>query len=655
MRLPQTVGVYRLVERLGSGSFGTVYRAEVVGALGFSQDVAVKVLDPARAIARPDMVASLADEAAMLSRLQHPNIVQVRGLEKIEHDFLGTTYAMVMELVRGIPLRRLIDAAVERGHVIPAQASLLLLSEAAEALQYAHAMRGADGRPMNFVHRDMKPGNVLVTKDGRTKNLDFGIAFAAERKVTSTAAGMTKGTVLYMSPEQVRGLALTGKSDIYSLGLVLFEMLTGELFIPLPEGGLADIAGILEAVARVGWYDRVDLFRAKLRAPAPEGHGLSDTHAEFLEILLAAMLQPDPDQRADATRLVEMLEEFDTAWRLKRGRGMLKEFVRAEYGAFGEGPAFQGPVDGEALDEELIISGQASLEPPKTITGDGRLPGGPPKPVSPTRLVPAQSDEASQSPGPTTPAPPLPPEEHPVRKVPWVLAVGIVLLVFVLFLVTRGDEPEPAEVMPSLAPATTDATPEPTPEVPDDVLDDDGLVGDGGSAEGDDSSTLEDDGREGDKDEPSAVAAARPASWGPQRTSRPKPSPTEAEPTEESTPARVAATLRTDERARVWLVHDPPRFVVPGATLALSVMLDVREGGELCEPWAILAPKSRRKYRRYPMKQRGADRWETTIDIPYDDHWAQGLRYFMECCWEDDCSVRWRGPGAPYFLDAPDF
>ena len=208
MRLPQTVGVYRLVERLGSGSFGTVYRAEVVGALGFSQDVAVKVLDPARAIERPDMVASLADEAALLSRLQHPNIVQVRGLEKIEHDFLGTTYAMVMELVRGIPLRRLIDAAVERGHVIPAQASLLLLSEAAEALQYAHAMRGADGRPMNFVHRDMKPGNVLVTKDGRTKILDFGIAFAAERKVTSTAAGMTKGTVLYMSPEQVRGLAL---------------------------------------------------------------------------------------------------------------------------------------------------------------------------------------------------------------------------------------------------------------------------------------------------------------------------------------------------------------------------------------------------------------------------------------------------------------
>ena len=655
MRLPQTVGVYRLVERLGSGSFGTVYRAEVVGALGFSQDVAVKVLDPARAIERPDMVASLADEAALLSRLQHPNIVQVRGLEKIEHDFLGTTYAMVMELVRGIPLRRLIDVAIERGHVLPVQSSLLLLSETAEALQYAHAMRGADGRPMNFVHRDMKPGNVLVTKDGRTKILDFGIAFAAERKVTSTAAGMTKGTVLYMSPEQVRGLALTGKSDIYSLGLVLFEMLTGELFIPLPEGGLADIAGILEAVSRVGWYDRVDLFRAKLRAPAPEGHGLSDTHAEFLEILLAAMLQPDPDQRADATRLVEMLEEFETAWRLKRGRGMLKELVRAEYGTFGEGPAVQGLAGSEASDEELISSGQASLEPPKAITTDGRLPGGPPKPVASTRIVPAQSDVTSQGLGPTTSAPPRPPEK-PRRKVPWVVAVGIVLLLLVLFLATRGEEPEPADVLPPLTPATTDATPEPTPEAPGDAPDDDGLVGEDGSAGGDSGSAPEGAGLQGDKDEPPTVAAASPASRRPSGALRPKPTPKETEPPPEvAPPADVEAGPRNGKRARVWLVHDPPRFVVPGAPLTLAVTLDARGGGELCEPRAVLAPKSRRKYRRYRMRQRGADRWEATIDIPYDDQWAQGVRYFMECCWEEDCPVRWRGPGAPYNLDAPDF
>ena len=648
MRLPQTVGDYRLVERLGSGSFGTVYRAEVVGALGFSQDVAVKVLDPARAIERPDMVASLADEAALLSRLQHPYIVQVRGLEKIEHDFLGTTYAMVMELVRGIPLRRLIDAAMEREHVLPVQASLLLLSEAAEALQYAHDMRGADGRPMNFVHRDMKPGNVLVTRDGRTKILDFGIAFATERNVTSTAAGMTKGTVLYMSPEQVRGLALTGKSDIYSLGLVLFEMLTGELFIPLPEGGLADIAGILEAVSKVGWYDRIDLFKAKLRAPAPEGHGLSDAHAEFLEILLAAMLQPDPDQRADATRLVEMLEDFDTAWRLKRGRGMLKELVQAEYGTFDEGPAFKGSVDGESSNEELIRSGQASLEPPKTSAG--RLPGGPPKPVAPTRIVPAQSDGPSQVPGPAAPTPSRSPEEHPRRKVPWVVGVGIVLFLIVLFLATRGDEPEPADVLPPLIPALTDAMPEPTPEASDDAPDDDELVSDGGSA-------LQDDGLERDRDEtPAVAAAARSASWPPRRTLRAKGTSKVREPTpEEPTPVLVKPTPRTGKRARVWLVHDPPRFVVPGAPFTLSVTLDTKGGGDLCEPWAILAPKSRRKYRRYPMKQRDADRWETTVDIPYDDQWAQGLRYFMECCWEDDCPVRWRGPGAPYLLDTPDF
>ena len=118
---------------------------------------------------------------------------------------------------------------------------------------------------------------------------------------------------------------------------------------------------------------------------------------------------------------------------------------------------------------------------------------------------------------------------------------------------------------------------------------------------------------------------------------------------------RRARARKKWKRARVWLVHDPPRFVVPGAPLTLAVMLDARGGGELCEPWAILAPKSRRKYRRYRMRERDADRWEATIDIPYDDQWAQGVRYFMECCWEEDCPVRWRGPGAPYNLDAPDF
>ncbi len=655
MRLPQTVGSYRLVERLGAGSFGSVYRAEVLGALGFSQDVAVKILDPARAIERPDLIASLADEAVLLSRLQHPNIVQVRGLERIEHDFLGTTYAMVMELVRGIPLRRLIDAAGERGDLIPVQASLLLLSEAADALAYAHDMQDGDGASVGFVHRDMKPGNVLVTREGRLKILDFGIALAADRQVHSTAAGMTKGTVLYMSPEQVRGLPLDGRSDVYSLGLMVFELLTGELFIPLPDGGLADLAGILAAVADVTWADRVPRLREALRAEAPAGHGLSEEQALALERMLEEMLRLQPLERADAPRVVELLDELGRSWQIKRGRRDLRDLVRAEYETYDEVPALRA----EAADLAL-----GDPDP----TRDGRVPGGPPRPVEQTRILPAPSPVAEQrpptpSPAPTVSAPRVPrPRRGPSSRALFALA-GVLLLVIGVVLLPDDDV------------QTADGLPPLTAPLPRRTADGDlasGLVLDRGSEEdeaGDPDGDPDDDPEE---DEASDVAAqadpdpggatsvrrrgARTSGTPPARPTRraarpdPTPSPqvTDPEPMEE-TPAPPGG------RPQVQLIHDPPRFVVLGAPLVLSAMVERVGAGEMCAPRVILAPQSKRKYRRYPMSPAGPDRYAATIDIPYDTQWAEGVRYFMECCWGSECEVRWRGPSAPHLLQPPEF
>ena len=647
MRLPQSVGGYRLIELIGSGSFGTVYRAEVDGAMGFTQDVALKLLDPARAGDQPELIASLADEAALLSRIQHPNIVQVRGFERIEHDFLGTTYAMVMELVKGLPLRRLIDAANERATRFPIHACLLVLAEAAEALQYAHEMPTNDGREMGLVHRDMKPANMLVTKYGRLKILDFGIAWAADRKVSATATGMTKGTVLYMSPEQIRGLPLDGRSDMYSLGLIFFEMLTGEYFVPEPEGGLADMAGMLRMVAETTWHGRIERLREVLRAEAPEGHGLGEEQAVFIEKLLGEMLQVDPEERADAARLVALLDELAAAWRIKQGRAFLKELVLAEYQTYERIPVVR---DGPSTTLKPV-SAEEPVAPPA-----GRRSGGS-EPVAETRLV-----ESSASVAEALTSASIAPAERPadptvdMRLVALVVASLLLLAVAIALVLPTGgpamtSAPDGTVLAPMTPSPSLPSVDEPAPE----PVDEPDAAGDDDSADvaGDDSADAAADSA---PEEPTAEASTpRPRTRQPRRRAKARPTaastPTPA-PLSEPTPAVVAEAL---PRARVRLIHTPPRFVVPGSPLSLEVVVKTQTEGSACQPRVILAPKKRKKYRRYTMAGRGEGRWEASVDVPYDEEWAAGLRYFIECCWDEDCDERWRSPVDPQYVYPPDF
>ncbi len=637
MRLPQSVGGYRLIELIGSGSFGTVYRAEIEGAMGFSQDVALKLLDPARAGDQPELVASLADEAALLSRIQHPNIVQVRGFERIEHEFLGTTYAMVMELVKGLPLRRLIDSANERGARFTIQACLLVLQEAAEALQYAHEMPTHDGRDMGLVHRDMKPANMLVTKHGRLKILDFGIAWATDRKVSETAAGTTKGTVLYMSPEQLRGQPLDGRSDIYSLGLIFYEMLTGEFFVPLPEGGMSDIAGMLTAVAETTWQERIDVLRETLRAEAPDGHGLTEEQADFVEKLLGEMLPTDVEERADAARLVALLDDLGLAWRIKRGRSFLKELVLGEYQTYERVP--------------VVRDGPSTTMPPAREAGPppaGRRSGGS-APVPPTRIVESSLPAAEA----LAPKPSPPPPTVDMRLV-GLAVVGFLLLMLAIGWTLFDGGPAatsaPDElVLPPLSPPESDppvAEPVEEPVVEPVVADDDDSAE---VAAGDDDSA----------DAVAEVTTPEPPTPRPRAKPRPrtkpkvvpKTTPTPA-PVPEPTPAPIA---RSTSRARVRVQHTPPRFVVPGSPFMLDVTVKTLSAGNSCRPRLIMAPKKRKKYRRYKMADQGTGNWSVIVDIPYDEEWAAGVRYFVECCWEDDCSERWKSPASPHYVYPPDF
>ncbi|MDP9152146.1 MAG: serine/threonine protein kinase [Myxococcota bacterium] len=264
---PLRLGPYELIQRLATGGMAEVYLARREGPHGFQKIVAVKRILPQFA-RDPDFVAMFVDEARVCARLGHPNIVQVFDFG--EQD--GELY-MAMEYVDGTTGARLVRAAAASGEEIPLDVCLHVTLSILRALEYAHGARDEEGKPLRLVHRDVSPGNVLIDRSGAVKLTDFGIARAAEIE-RRTDAGQLKGKLGYMSPEQVVGRELDARSDIFTLGIVLAEML---ILRPLFSGGKeldvllrirdADLAAIDRAGNRVPDDVRAVLFRALARDP----------------------------------------------------------------------------------------------------------------------------------------------------------------------------------------------------------------------------------------------------------------------------------------------------------------------------------------------------------------------------------------------------
>jgi len=213
-------GRYRILATLGRGGMADVYLGAATGPAGFNKFVVIKRLRSGDE--DPGLVEMFLDEARLAGRLNHPNIVHT-----YEVDDSPDGYLLIMEYLEGQSLRRLAKAIRAReGRFDPALASYLV-AEALEGLHYVHEMRDYDGSPLGVVHRDVSPQNLFVTYDGQVKVLDFGIAKGA-LNVTDTLSGVLKGKVSYMAPEQAKEGLVDRRADVFSAGVVLWELLTGD-------------------------------------------------------------------------------------------------------------------------------------------------------------------------------------------------------------------------------------------------------------------------------------------------------------------------------------------------------------------------------------------------------------------------------------------
>ena len=215
----QRLGPFELVRELAVGGMAELYLAKTTGVAGFEKYVALKTIHSNFA-ENPDFIAMLVNEAKLAVQLSHPNIAQTFDLGRV-----GDTYYMTMEYVDGIDVFRLLRAAENRDLQLPFGACALIAHDLAAALDHAHSRCDVVGRPLGVVHRDVSPQNVMISYDGVVKLVDFGIA-KASNFVRQTDGGIT-GKLYYLSPEQARGAQLDARSDIYSAGIVLYEMITG--------------------------------------------------------------------------------------------------------------------------------------------------------------------------------------------------------------------------------------------------------------------------------------------------------------------------------------------------------------------------------------------------------------------------------------------
>ncbi|MBL4635198.1 MAG: serine/threonine protein kinase [Kofleriaceae bacterium] len=282
---------YKLGERIGGGGMADVFRATTHGVEGFSRPVAIKQIK--KSVSRDKTFGKLfIDEARIAAQLIHANIVQTIDFDR---DSQGRFY-LVMELIEGIDLRQLTQSGR-----IPVAVCVFIATEVLRGLDYAHELVDSGGKRATIVHRDISPHNIMLGWQGVVKVVDFGIAKVIERSLVSRS-GSLKGKVSYMSPEQVHGHALDGRSDLSALGIVLHEILTGQKLF-------------------VGETEAATLSRL-LTQPIPRPSALNDQVPPDLDNIVMRLLERDREHRYSRAR--DAMDALNDCSAAPRGRSQLE-------------------------------------------------------------------------------------------------------------------------------------------------------------------------------------------------------------------------------------------------------------------------------------------------------------------------------------------
>jgi len=210
---------YLLLDRIAVGGMAEVFRGKLTGEKGFEKLIVVKKMLP-QVAENKEMVTHFIDEARIAALLQHENIIHVYDFGKTEGS-----YFIAMEYLSGKDLNSIFQKSIQKKLPISLENSLFIVSKICEGLEYAHNLTDLQGKPLNIIHRDISPQNIFLTYDGKIKTIDFGIAKTTSQ-TTKTKAGIIKGKVAYMSPEQAGGKPIDYRSDIFSIGILLYEMIT---------------------------------------------------------------------------------------------------------------------------------------------------------------------------------------------------------------------------------------------------------------------------------------------------------------------------------------------------------------------------------------------------------------------------------------------
>ena len=223
---------FELIAELASGGMATVFLARLGGVAGFQRFVAIKRLHPHLANDR-DFIQMFLDEARIAARLHHPHVVPILEIGESEKG-----YYLVMEYIEGDTLARLMARSAQSGNALPARVAVRAALDALAGLHAAHEMTDDEGKPLEIVHRDVSPQNILLGVDGSARIADFGVARAASR-LTTTKSGQLKGKLSYMAPEQARGKGIDRRADVFAMGIVLWELLARKRLFK-SEGGEAE-------------------------------------------------------------------------------------------------------------------------------------------------------------------------------------------------------------------------------------------------------------------------------------------------------------------------------------------------------------------------------------------------------------------------------